>query len=459
MKDSSMGLEVTKKIQHDQIKLKFDNSSHISTNELQETLQTLDNYNKHLKEVIKQKNFDADEASLILPYDETILEDVLKLSKDMYTDTLRYIFVVGIGGSNLGTMALYNSIVGSFNAFRSSNEVFPKLIFVETLTADLIYQIKNLIHIDKEIESLDDFIVAVISKSGTTTEVIANSEVIINVLSNYFDDVTSRIVTITDKESKLWNASIKKSIDTIAIPFKVGGRYSVLSAVGLLPLSYVMDIENILLGARDMLDTVLTKPIKENIAAISAGLLFRHLQKGISINNNFFFEPSLEYVGKWYRQLMGESIGKQYNKNGEEVFTGITPIVSIGTTDLHSMAQLYFGGPRDKFTTFVAVDEISTGINVPEKRLFGNLVESIEGKEVDELHATIYKAVKKSYKNNNLPFMEVILPEICEYSIGQFLQFKMLEMMYLAKLMNVSAFDQANVEDYKSETRRILKEV
>ena len=155
----------------------------------------------------------------------------------------------------------------------------------------------------------------------------------------------------------------------------------------------------------------------------------------------------------WYRQLMGESLGKQFDRGGREVFSGITPLVSIGSTDLHSMAQLYLGGPFDKYTSFVEVEKINSRFKLTEDL---GLVEGICGKELQEIMKAILEGVKIAYRKAERPYSETVLPDKSEASIGQFLQYKMLEVMYLGSLFNVNPFDQPSVESYKAETRKIL---
>ena len=181
------------------------------------------------------------------------------------------------------------------------------------------------------------------------------------------------------------------------------------------------------------------------------------MQQGYVINDNFFFHPELESVGKWYRQLMGESIGKEHSLDGNVVHTGITPTVSLGSTDLHSVGQLYLGGPKDKLTTFVAAPNTLVRVTVPEHRIFPDLVPMIDGKTAENVMDAILEGVKVAYQKAELPYMQVTLDAINEESLGAFLQFKMLEMMYLGVLLNVNSFDQPNVEAYKVETKRILE--
>jgi glucose-6-phosphate isomerase len=145
---------------------------------------------------------------------------------------------------------------------------------------------------------------------------------------------------------------------------------------------------------------------------------------------------------------MGESIGKDGN--------GMTPTVSIGSTDLHSVAQLYLGGPHDKITTLIYGENQKYDITLPTEGTF-NLVENLNGKKVPQIMHAIVQGTKIAYQNQHIPFMEISFDTVSEGSMGEYLQFAMLQMMYLGKLMGVNTFDQPHVELYKAETRKILK--
>ena len=144
---------------------------------------------------------------------------------------------------------------------------------------------------------------------------------------------------------------------------------------------------------------------------------------------------------------MGESVGK----DGK----GITPTVSIGSTDLHSMGQLYLGGIKDKFFTFISAENKGADISVPQEPLL-EILNEVEEKTTSEIMDAILGGVKIAFLKNDLPFMEIILDDISPHSLGQFMQLKMMEMMFLGNLMGVNAFDQPSVESYKQETRKIL---
>ena len=141
----------------------------------------------------------------------------------------------------------------------------------------------------------------------------------------------------------------------------------------------------------------------------------------------------------------------EFDKQGKQVLMGITPTISLGSIDLHSVAQLYLGGPRDKCTTFVTVGKNTHNVVVPPQVL------GLSGRSFSDIMHALSEGTKEAYLKNNRPFCSVIVPEKNEYYIGQFLQFKMIEVMYLGFLCNVDPFDQPNVEMYKRETQRILE--
>jgi glucose-6-phosphate isomerase len=156
---------------------------------------------------------------------------------------------------------------------------------------------------------------------------------------------------------------------------------------------------------------------------------------------------------------MAESLGKEFNEKGETVNVGLTPVISIGSTDLHSMAQLYLGGPYDKFTTFLSVENSNSHVNVPILKGYSKLVQEVQGKSLESIMNAILEGTKAAFRKGRRPFMEVKLPCKSEYPIGQFLQFKMIETIYLAYLLDVNPFDQPNVESYKDETRKIMQKI
>lgn len=431
------------------IQFDFKNSG-IAKSDINTLVLGLESYREELKQASKDTEYTSCESSLALPSDKLLLENIQRVVKEKKSKELKYVFVIGIGGSNLGTKAIYDALRGRYDAYQ---KVIPKIIFIDTVSPNLLEQVAYIIKSD--IKKSDEVLLNVISKSGTTAETISNFEYIYSLLSRKFKNIDRRIIFTTDKGSKLWNEGMMKGITTMEIQKQVGGRFSVFSAVGLLPLA-LSDID--IVAFRKGASSVVRKCVKMNMspASHSAAVMCAQRRKKIRINNNFFFNPELESLGKWYRQLMGESIGKKKNTSGRVVNEGITPIVSIGSTDLHSMAQLYFGGPKDKYTTLIYAGAKAKA-KIPSKLKLENLVTGIAGKDISFVMNAIYQGVKKAYQKNKLPFVEVSMKLVNEESIGAYMQMKMIEIMYVAKLLNINAFDQPNVEDYKVETKKIMK--
>jgi glucose-6-phosphate isomerase len=233
-----------------------------------------------------------------------------------------------------------------------------------------------------------------------------------------------------------------------------------MSAVGLFPLGLAnFDITGFWAGAGEMSKRCTERDVHKNPALASAILTHVNYGKGFNIYNSFYFNPELKSLGKWYTQLMAESIAKDLNLDGERVNVGITPIVSIGSIDLHSMATLFLGEPKNKFTQFIHAGQTDNSLAVPKDLFLPGLVDDIAGKSIADIMGAIFYGVKIAYLKNALPYSEIVMHEISEHTLGQYLQLKMCETMYLARLFGVNAFDQPRVEDYKRETREILKKL
>ncbi|MCH7529966.1 hypothetical protein IIB50_02500 [Patescibacteria group bacterium] len=405
------------------MKFNYKESSGITQQDIQTTTEQLSAYQQKLVEATTDGSYKTPESFLHLPYDKAISAAVYDIANKIKSDALKYIVVVGIGGSNLGARAIYDALYGHTDLLETNR--YPKMIFADTNDSDFMSALQTLIQND--IQSSEEIAVVIISKSGETIETIANSEVVRSALNKRFENSNDRIIIITDESSKLWRQAEDENIIHLPIPSKVGGRFSVFSAAGLLPLALVnIDIEKLLLGARR----------EENDSLISATLLYCHLQNGKSIHDMFVFHPELESLGKWYRQLAGESLGKK-----EE---GMLPTVSVGSNDLHSVGQFYLAGPKNRVTTFVRSND-SADVIVPENT------------SLTQIMSAIAEGTKRVYTKKELPFMEIVLDSVSEESLGAFMQFKMREVLYLASLRGINAFNQPSVELYKEETRKLLK--
>lgn len=389
-------------------------------------------------------------ASLNLVYDTPLIDTVQKLAENKKALGVECLVVIGIGGSILGTQAIHQALHGIYY-----NELDPKIkvYFLDTVDPDMMHDCLTLL--EGYLSAGKKILVNVITKSGTTIETIANFEVVRACLQKYHpQDYNNYIVVTTDKESPLWHVALNKKFSILEIPVNVGGRFSVLSAATLFPCAILaIDIVALQKGARDILAHVLNTTILENPAAISAIIKYIHYTKhAININNLFVFGVYLEALGKWYTQLMAESIGKERDIEGKKVHVGITPTVSVGTIDLHSVGQLYLGGPYDKFITFCSLEEYTHNIEIPKFQEYT----TIENRSLQEIMNAILKGVKRAYHKEDRPFCEIVIPKRDPYFLGQFLQLYMVEIIYLGFLLHINPFDQPNVEMYKQETREIL---
>lgn len=424
----------------------YKNTTNLDESEIVKTTQSLDKYQKQIAQVIESGTYDAPECTVNLPTDDELLKHVNDMVAQKKPAELKYIVVIGIGGSNLGTKAVYDAFYGHYDNLEP--ERFPKMIFLDTQDEKIL---KKAITLLSSVNTQDEIIINVISKSGGTTETMANLELLSSALSGKFPQIKERMVFTTVEGSKMHEQAKQHGIDVLFMPEMVGGRYSVFSSVGLFPLALCgFNIEKLRHGAANMQDICGKRSSsEENPAMLSASILYLSALQDKKINDNFIFLPQLESLGKWYRQLMGESIGKEGK--------GMTPTVSMGSVDLHSVAQLYLDGPNNKITTFITGTKAWEDTHVPQ-HLEYNIVPSIAGKSIHSIMDAIVGGTLIAYKNQGRGYMHIGFEELNEETLGEFMQFKMCEMMYLGKLFGVNTFDQPAVEIYKVETKRLLEE-
>jgi len=430
------------------------NSSYIDLSEVELLEGYVTPYLEYLRQIVDSRNYANPEGLLNLPFDDHALQEVLAIATKFKSPKLRYILLIGIGGSSLGAKALYDALLGSYDIIDPLRT--PKVVFVDTSEPEFLGKMIKFLSL--VIEDPDEIVINAVSKSGTTTETIVNVEVILDSLKKKFGSaIQNRVVITTEKDSSLAGVAKDNNITCIEIERSIPGRFSVFSAVGLFPLALLgIDIEAFRKGAADMMLQCLGESLPQNPAAISAIFHFHHYRENMRTSDNFFFHPQLESLGKWYRQLLAESLGKEKDLEGNTVRSGILPVISIGSSDLHSVTQLTLAGPRDRITSFIWSEHVDREIEIPASGTFLDLVSGIAYQPVSKVMQAILRGTKAAYDKEGLPYIEIILPGITPYAIGEFMQFKMIEVMILAQLMKINAFDQPKVEIYKEETRKIL---
>ncbi len=410
----------------------------------------VEKYAGYLRNVIENDDWDVDEVSIKLPGSKNEISRVVEVVSQMVSEKLEYVFLVGIGGSNLGTVAIHSALS---HKYFSRNT--PELINLDTIDASFIAKLKS--RFDHGIDP-ESYLIFVISKSGGTTETIANAELLYTEILTAPEARTKRTVIITDAGSNLMKYADTHEISTLSIQSKVGGRFSVFSAVGMAPL-YALgyDVASIQRGANDIIPYCTQADVRNNLAGLSAVYAHNCYGKGCIVYDMFCFDPSLEYIGKWQRQLLGESLGKEENKDGDIVETGMIPTTSIGSTDLHSVGQLYLGGIRAVFTMFLSVKNREIfSIQQEKNRYLPDLIPMISGKTTNDISSAIEQGTIDAYNEAGRPFLHAVLEDISEYELGAFMQTKMFETIYLGCLFNVNTFNQPNVEMYKKFTKEYL---
>lgn len=433
--------------------LSYQNSALLSSDILNEINQQLQSEINHLKNAQSQ-GYQTPYAFINVPHDTQSLQKVQAIAHEKKKLEPRAIIVIGIGGSSLGPQAVQEALYGTFF---NQQQPDTTIYFADTVDTDFINDI--LLLAEQYLQEEHTILINIISKSGSTTETIANAQIFIELLKKYLGDSYHHYVIVTtDKDSALWQLAHDQQLTCLEIPHLVGGRYSVLTPVGLFPLAVIgINIEELLAGAQSIINLCLTHDITQNPAALTAACIYHHYKKNnIAIHDSFIFSVDLERAGKWYRQLMGESIGKQYDKDNNLVHVGITPTVSIGSSDLHSVAQLYLSTQPNRFTSFITVGQNYSELVVPDYPEYTKLVKSLENKTLPHIMQAIYQGTTIAYRNNKLPFLEILLPEKSAWYVGQFLQYNMIYIAYLGYLLHINPFDQPQVELYKQETRKIL---
>ena len=272
------------------------------------------------------------------------------------------------------------------------------------------------------------------------------------------DDYRKHIVATTDQTTGiLRQISNEEGYKTFVIPDDVGGRFSVFSAVGLLPFALVgIDIEELMQGVKDMDLALKNTDIRHNIAAQNA--LIHYLmdtQKGKNLAVMMPYSSRLKYISDWFVQIWAESLGKNKNLDGEPVCVGPTPIKAVGATDQHSQIQLYNEGPNNKLITFIRVKEFDTSIEIPKIFEYTG-IGYLGGKTINELLNAEADATRVTLVDYQRPNVTITLDNISPYNIGQLLYMLEVQTAITGALYHINAFDQPGVEQAKNYTYALM---
>ena len=383
---------------------------------------------------------------LPVDYDKEEFDRIKKAAKKIQEDS-DVLLVIGIGGSYLGARAAIEFLRHSFyNMVDKSIRKTPEIYFVGNSISSTY--IKHLIDVIGD----RDFSINMISKSGTTTEPAIAFRVFKEIMEKKYgkEESAKRIYATTDKaKGSLKNLATEEGYETFVVPDDVGGRFSVLTAVGLLPIAVSgADIDALMTGAADARKIALETEYEKNPALLYAAVRNILLRKGKQVEIVANYEPSLHYVSEWWKQLFGESEGKDQR--------GIFPAAVDLTTDLHSMGQFIQDGARIMFETVLNVEESPAEIVLQKEDVDTDGMNYLAGKTVDFVNKSAMNGTILAHTDGSVPNLMVKIPAQDAYSLGQLFYFFEFACGVSGYILGVNPFNQPGVESYKKNMFALL---
>lgn len=429
------------------IKLKYNNTN-ITKRMIQDYAKEVEKNHKELhKRALDEEDF-VGWLELPTDYNKEEFKKIKKAAKKIAKES-DILVVIGIGGSYLGARAVIESLTSTFyNLLSEKQRKYPQILYVGNNLSpnymnELIEYIGN-----------KDFSVNVISKSGTTTEPAIAFRIFREILENKYgiDEARSRIYATTDKQKgALKTLAENEGYEQFVVPDNIGGRYSVLTAVGLLPIAVAgIDIDKLMEGARTAQERFDDSDLKYNECyqyAVIRNILYSKMNKTTEILVNY--EPKMHYFTEWWKQLYGESEGKE-NK-------GIFPAGVDFTTDLHSMGQYIQEGRRDLFETVISIKTPKNDIiiNPDDDNLDG--LNYLSGKTMDYVNKKAMEGTIKAHVDGDVPNIEIEMNKLDEKNIGELIYFFEKACAMSGMILGVNPFNQPGVEKYKKNMFHLLE--
>lgn len=378
--------------------------------------------------------------------DASLITDIETRAKELNSkiDTM---VVIGIGGSYLGAKAIIEALSNNFSAYRQTKGRPTMLFAGQNLGEDYLYELRDLL---KE----RSYALTVISKSGTTTEPAVAFRFLKNDLEEKYGKIEAaqRITAVTDKaRGALKSLADKEGYKCYVIPDDVGGRFSVLTPVGLFPIAAAgFNIRELLKGAVDMMQkTSPDSAFENNPAEQYADIRNLLYQKGFSTEIMVNYEPRLAYFAEWWKQLFGESEGK----DGK----GIFPASVNFTTDLHSLGQYIQDGERKLFETVISVKKPQHELRLPSDEANLDKLNYLAGKRVDEINKNAELGTLLAHVDGGVPNIHIEIPQLNEYHLGELIYFFEKACGISGYILDVNPFDQPGVEAYKRNMFALLE--
>ena len=428
------------------VKFNFENSS-INERMIYEMESVVSENHKKLHD---NPNIETDFRGWIdLPenYDKEEFERIKKAASKIQSDS-DVLVVIGIGGSYLGARAVIEAVTNCFNnMLPAKKRKMPMIVYAgNNLSSNYLTDLLNLI-------GERDISINVISKSGTTTEPAIAFRVLREAIETKYgvEEAKKRIYVTTDKKrGALKGLADQEGYETFVIPDNVGGRFSVLTAVGLLPIATAgVDIDKLMQGAKDAREKYMDPSIKFNDCykyAVVRNLIYNSGKKVEVLAN---YEPQLHYMTEWWKQLYGESEGKEGK--------GIFPAGVDLTTDLHSMGQYIQDGERILMETVLAVEEPHSDIIVKEDAENADGLNYLAGKGLDYINKKAMEGTIEAHVTGNVPNMKITIDKLDEENLGHLIYFFEKACAMSGLILGVNPFNQPGVEEYKSNMFRLLE--
>ncbi|SEW31974.1 glucose-6-phosphate isomerase [[Clostridium] fimetarium] len=416
----------------------------------QHELDSMKSITQNAKDLLLSKNGEGHEylgwLDLPIDYDKNEFDRIKAAASKIQSDS-EVLLVIGIGGSYLGARAAIEFLRHNFyNSVSKEIRKTPEIYFVgNSISSNYI---SNLIDVIGE----RDFSVNIISKSGTTTEPAVAFRVFKKLLINKYgkEAAAKRIYATTDKsQGALKNLSTEEGYETFVVPDDIGGRFSVLTAVGLLPIATSgADIDKLMEGAASGRKRALELDFEDNDSMKYAAVRNILLRKGKEVEILCDYEPSLHYTLEWWKQLFGESEGKD-NK-------GILPASVDLTSDLHSMGQFIQDGSRIMFETVLNIEHVKNTIIIEEEENDLDGLNYLAGKTVDFINKSAMNGTILAHTDGNVPNLLVNIPEQNEFYLGELFYFFEFAVGLSGYILGVNPFNQPGVESYKANMFALL---
>ena len=390
-----------------------------------------------------------------LPLDAAMVKAV-KAAVRKFKPGAENLVVLGIGGSALGNTALQTALNPPLHNLLPANQRRgPRLFVMDNVDPTQFANVMDVVG-----PALKKTIFNVISKSGETAETAAQFMVVRDWLGKKLGakNATKQLVVTTDAQS----GTLRKMADengwfTLPVPDGVGGRFSVLSAVGLFSAAMCgINIDRLLAGAAEMSKRATEKTVAKNPAAMLALLLHAYYTRGKRLHVLFPYSYQLKDLADWYRQLWAESLGKQVDLQGEPMVVGPTPIKALGATDQHSQVQLYREGPNDKVFIFLEVERFATDVKIPRGKNTPEMLTYLEGASLGRLLNAERRATEFALVASQRPCLTIRFPRVDEYAVGQFIMLWEAATTIMGGLLNIDPYDQPAVQLGKDYTYALM---